>query len=647
MYSLIQNHTFVHLNEDLSLLEYGNAAVRFAAPAPFQVLWQDRPLTAENMLRKSVTANPEEIRIEFADFRFSARFPGNSYCRPDRKYTPDFRFTAVLRLQDGELCIRVENVRVPAPNALKIIVAQNFFAFPTAESAALVMPVDYGTQLNFPRSESWQRTLHPSAEWSLPAHGLFRPQGGIGFWCDEPDREYELSVNMDAAGTARLECRHFFDAVNDTAREMRFMLFPAGSDFRALARRTRALRQASGRFRTLAEKMAANPEVAQLPGTVFWKHNVYYRSRPQDVQPGYSLYVARPDWNENEGLPNNWTAAEVFETARAAGFDRVNICNTGWNRDGFDAGYPARLPINPERGTEAELRAAVADARQLSPGYTLSVHDNYIDAYESSEEFRSAEMLQEIPGVPREGSIWRGGPTHRLCSVSGLQYARRDLPRVAELFGRGCIYLDVCAGIPLYCCRADAHPVTRTQDLANRRELFALAKRCFGGLAVEGCGTDHFADLIDIGAYGGLHCGWLPPRLPDQPVPVPLWQMIYHDSVLNYFGEGYTGVHGAEYRLYQALYVLLPTGFDAHSLRLSRELRSAYTAPMVDFVELTPRRVCRQSDGSFRTFGAAMSTFGDGTRVIANFDDTELEFDGMRIPAREYRIEPAASQGKI
>ena len=96
------------------------------------------------------------------------------------------------------------------------------------------------------------------------------------------------------------------------------MLFHPGSDFRALARRCRQLRQASGRFRTLAEKAAEHPEVSRLPGTVFWKHNIYLAERPEGVEKTYSLYVARPGWNENEGLPNNWTAAEIFETAHAA-----------------------------------------------------------------------------------------------------------------------------------------------------------------------------------------------------------------------------------------------------------------------------------------------------------------------------------------
>ena len=121
-------------------------------------------------------------------------------------------------------------------------------------------------------------------------------------------------------------------------------------------------------------------------------------------------------------------------------------------------------------------------------------------------------------------------------------------------------------------------------------------------------------------------------------MPVPLWQMMYHDCVLNYFGEGYSPVHGSEYRLYQALYTLLPTNFDDHGKRMSFELRSAYTQAMVDFEEITPRYVTNDEDGSFHTHGVARSMYADGTEVIANFEDEPYTYDGVTIPARDFVV---------
>ncbi|MBQ1943784.1 MAG: hypothetical protein II346_02095, partial [Ruminococcus sp.] len=76
-----------------------------------------------------------------------------------------------------------------------------------------------------------------------------------------------------------------FDSFENEPRQMRFMLFDANTDFKDLSRRCRELRIASGRFQTLVEKAKKRPVVAELPGTVFWKHNVYFKERPLGGEP--------------------------------------------------------------------------------------------------------------------------------------------------------------------------------------------------------------------------------------------------------------------------------------------------------------------------------------------------------------------------
>ena len=306
----------------------------------------------------------------------------------------------------------------------------------------------------------------------------------------------------------------------------------------------------------------------------------------------------------------------------------------------IDAGYPQRFPISSERGSEREFSDTAKYARSLSSGYFLNVHDNYIDAYESSDLFDKDEMLQLYEGSPARGGIWRGGQAYVLCSANGLKYAEKDIPRLADISGEVCIYIDVFAGIPLETCRSPLHPLTKRENLENNRKICKLAKTHIGALAVEGCGTDLYADLIDIGAYGRLHFAGFPPRADGpMPVPVPMWQMVYHDCVLNYFGEGYTSVHGREYQLYQALYTLLPTSFDEHSKRISFDLRSAYTAQMVNFEELIPRKVSLEDDGSISTDGVARSVYSDGTEVVVNFTNQPYIYNNKTIPARDYIIE--------
>ena len=68
-------------------------------------------------------------------------------------------------------------------------------------------------------------------------------------------------------------------------------------------------------------------------------------------------------------------------------------------------------------------------------------------------------------------------------------------------------------------------------------------------------------------------------------------------------------------------------------------MRSAYTAQMVDFVELIPRKVAIGDDGSLRTSGVAKSLYSDGTEVVANFNDRPYKYENTIIPARGYIIE--------
>ncbi len=108
---------------------------------------------------------------------------------------------------------------------------------------------------------------------------------------------------------------------------------------------------------------------------------------------------------------------------------------------------------------------------------------------------------------------------------------------------------------------------------------------------------------------------------------------------MNFFGEGYTSVHGSEYRLYQALYTLLPTSFDDHAKRISLGLRSAYTSTMLDFEDIVPRKVSIEKDGSLCTSGVAGSVYSDGTVVVANFNEHPFTYEDKVIPARDFIIE--------
>ncbi|MBO5308764.1 MAG: hypothetical protein J6C40_12245 [Lentisphaeria bacterium] len=633
MITLQTDAACVKLSRDLETLSFETAGTLFTAQRPFRFRWFDREIDlarlAEHKLEK-ISGNC--VAIHFSNFVFEARFPGNSYRRPDNP--PAFAVTVTVSLEGTELVLKASPVNDLGEGPVSLMLAQDFMTIDSTSDGELILPCSYGMRFDFPRQDYFVKDFSPSSSYNLPMHGYFSAKGGIGMWCDDPDRLIRLNINATSPRQSQVVTELLYDELANDPRELRIVLFPPGSDFRDMARYIRRKLKEAGRLKTLQEKAAEHPEVKQIAGTVFWKHNTYFDARPEGVEKTYSLYTFQPNWNTSEGFPGNWTAEEIFSTASEKGFDRVFVCNTGWNYAGFDAGYPTRLPVNPERGTNDDLKRWADKARSMSPGYIFSCHDNYIDAY-AGPEYDPEEMYQPQKGVPQKGAVWRGGLAHFISSTFALKYARRDLPQIAALTGKGGIYLDVTAAAGMFQSRTDGQTLTRKQDLQNRRELFTLATELFGAVAVEGCGTSHFADICTVGAYGELHyVGGLPQTFP-YPVPVPLWQMVYHDCIYNFFGEGYAKVHGVEYRLWQALLVLLPASFDEHSYTLSHTLREAYTSTMDDFEILEPLSVGRDTDGSFKTCGVARSSFGDGSVVTVNFNDTAYG----NIPPRSYHIE--------
>lgn len=326
----------------------------------------------------------------------------------------------------------------------------------------------------------------------------------------------------------------------------------------------------------------------------------------------------------------NGAWSEVFDLAKRKGFDRVCIYNTGWNRFGFDSGYPTRLPPNPERGTYEDFRNAAEYGRSLSDGFIYSVHDNYIDCYKNSPEYSGEEMVHNKNGAPVKGGIWRGGRCTVMCSAVSLKYAARDFPEIARMTGRGSIYIDVMGFVPPHACRHPEHPQPRKEDLKSRRRLFALARKEFGSVAMEAAPADYCADVVDLGAFffftQKIHPGFI------DPVPIPLWQLVYHDSVLGYTGEGLCGYSGGDYLAMTALYGLLPTSLDETGRRFSFELRSAYCAEMLSH-EFLP--VADENGG--KAF-AARTVFSDGTEVVANCSDEPLTFGKLILDSHSFHI---------
>lgn len=629
----IENNFYtVELSETLSLTihdkRYGGL---WHADAPFQLRYGgcwDFPLFEHAQHR--VEANGHELQVCFSGLDCYARFKGHPYRRPQEVPPMLFRFTIRLE-EDAGVEFAVDAIDGLGDEDVEVTFPFRLFACSTAEEAIWPIPSGYGVLLRFPETRQCAFDM-PSAEAvNMPFYGILpkRTAGLAVYMKDGCDLHTHVEINCTAGVATCSPVFNFNARLANYRRRLRVFAMPPDSGYNRLAKWYRAIAASEHRLVTLEEKIRRNPEVEKLVGAVIWKHDVFCLDKPP-LPHDYSYFVTSPDGNSLEGRAANWSAAEIFETARKNGFDRVCVYNTGWNAGGYDSMYPTRLPPNPERGTPEAFCAAARDARSLSDGYVLSVHDNYYDAYRNSPEFSEEEIGRNDDGGLQRGAIWRGGRAWLLCSECAVKYAARDLPQIAAMTGRGSIFLDVFGSAMPHRCFASGHPHGQREDYDNRRRILSMAKELFGSVATEQTPHDFCADIVDLGVcspFGGAFFRQCPLPM----TPIPLWQLVYHDCVLNYTPDSafYESGNG-EYLALCTLYCMLPTAFTPECRELSVRLRRAYVAEMLSHEFLTPP----DFDG-VRLHAVARTTFADGTVVVANLSHPDFEYCGRVIAANQ------------
>lgn len=445
----------------------------------------------------------------------------------------------------------------------------------------------------------------------MPWWGEITPQGGYlcyarHFWDDA------YTIDHPAGGPTRVYIRHL-PSLGEMryARTVTYAFVPAGSDYVTLCKLYRGMVDEEGRVRTLREKAAANPNVQKLVGCC-----VMHVPGKTHVTKDSAFYNAeQPEKNDSLYPFSVWEAR--VRRLHGMGVDRLYLHQDGWGQPGYDNQHPDYLPPCREMGGWEGMKSLSDTMREL--GYMFGIHDQYRDYYLDAPSYDPDNAAMSADGSLFELARWAGGRQNYLCASLAPDYVRRNFE---ELFAHGIhlegTYLDVFTCNELDECINPRHPMTR-------RECADYRCQCLHYLTAHGvCPSSEEVNDWAMGAQ--VFCHWAP-YFGQTAIPVPLFNLVYHDCVIIPWMMG-AGEWGIPEGTTGFMHALLCGGMGYMSETAEGEALEENIRQWRVIRELQEHVAMEKMVGhEFLSEDRAVqrTTFSDGTQVTVNFKENTYD----------------------
>ncbi len=398
----------------------------------------------------------------------------------------------------------------------------------------------------------------------------------------------------------------------------------------------------------LVEKLAKYPEAYKLTGGIFWVWSnhydeVMYADHDVDVSPlvGDDLLTVAADLHENG----------VDKAMFGIFFDG----DSPYTKDLYDKfGYICTQYDNYNDVLNPEILSIIPGNRVRNCGYTKRRMKDYPDGVTVMGNGALA------PAWSLKGFDGQMHPQNTLCPLVAAARMREEIPAVLQTYsyykGR---FIDVY-GTGVTTCHSEQHPLTKAECLAVKISAFAF----LGELGLIAGTEDGFEDLIDQLVYAeGLHspvyfrnvdsgrkhtnpytperAAHIAAQMLSPACRVPLWHLVYHDSLLAfpYWGDSTESARELlqEKILYACLYGCPPlySFFVKDYAQLREDILQSYQkiAGVLTHTALLPMTdyaVLRDDYSLQRT------VFGETWEVVANFSDTACLYKENTIAPKDF-----------
>jgi len=411
-------------------------------------------------------------------------------------------------------------------------------------------------------------------------------------------------------------------------RRVRFCFFEKG-DYVDMAKRYRQHVKETGHFVSLKEKIARNPLVERLIGCPVIHTGILSHIQPE------SRYYHKDDPAKNHQLTTFDQRAKEIRQLADKGINRAYVHLDGWGFRGYDNLHPDILPPCPEAGGWQGMKDFAKTCDQL--GYVFAVHDQYRDYYLDAKSYDPCHTILDRNGNRPYGSTWYGGKQSILCSRLALGHVKKNYLSLLEhgVKVRGA-YLDVFAVVPPDECYNPEHPASRA-DCLNYRGLCLDFIRAMGGVVSSEEPADWAIPHIDLVHHGPYALVPDPGHGPAMGIPVPLFNLVYHDALLLPWSLG-KGAWGIPQNDLGYLHALANAGLPYLSLNPSeQELKQVRILCALhqrigllemtkhEFLDLPAAAGSPAIQLAGKSFRKQRTTFADGTTVTIDLDKDDFE----------------------
>ena len=412
----------------------------------------------------------------------------------------------------------------------------------------------------------------------------------------------------------------------DYRRIMRYS-FLTSCDYNDICKFYRVFAIETGKLKTLEEKAVRTPSIDNLIGCAF-----VHKGIKTCVQPNSDFFdAAAPD--KNNHLTSFKKRAEEMRELKSLGVDKLYLHLDGWAEPGYDNNHPDYLPACSEAGGWEGMKELSDTMKEL--GFLFGIHDQYRDFYKKAKSYSDDLACMSPDRSIYTHKRWAGGPQSYLCTTQAPYYVKRNFTEIEKHnINLDCAYLDVFT-----CNEGDecANPHHRM----TRRDSYRYRNKCFDYLLSKNI-LPSSEEVNDWCMKSLVFCHYAPydfmlhePGSPKSGIPVPLFNLVYHDCVIEPWMMDKVSEHedymlyalingGAPYLIREPAYPGIDGSFTIdNDLKLTDDIKRSKIVS--DFYEQVAKSELVKHELLDETGRKQASTFANGYKVIVDFDASSYE----------------------